>query len=507
MTRILSLLLAVPLVALVPLQSASAQLGEQFLLIGTLEKFTLNVADPGAPLLKGATMRVSGHDVVIPRNLLIRFPTRFISPQQVFDEAPAGSTRSGLALDDNGPVPFEVEITGNIVGTRYIAGLVAISQVSLATGGGYITSIDGVGRMRIGAVPGAPTPADATVQLNDPKGRFGPITTGLDTRFQVDSDNPSVTAETGYPMCVSVGGSPAYCAAVNRSVPGRLLVMGPTGLTPSPAGGLPVPPCPACDPTKMAPLRVGDAIVYTGILHKVSPSQRIITAFSIIANVGIYTRPGTNPAYVRIEGSLEGTAGSPTPRIPPVASSPFLPDEVQDRFKVEGFTTDPSRALDIYAIDVNGTTGKETVRRLFTLEPKEPPRGRFFKVVGKNSGILFGRPSTLRGNTRELMIRLGPIIPDGTDVATLPDPALMIRGAGDEGVFPGRYIAPVDEYIFAENKLPGDRLVPNDFECLAFLVNGSGPLDGTGPVVGQLTPWPNTIAAPVLDCGTRAALP
>ena len=42
MTRILSLLLAASVVMLVPVQPANAQLGEQFLLIGTLERFTLD---------------------------------------------------------------------------------------------------------------------------------------------------------------------------------------------------------------------------------------------------------------------------------------------------------------------------------------------------------------------------------------------------------------------------------------------------------------------------------
>ena len=529
MTRILSLLLAASVVMLVPVQPANAQLGEQFLLIGTLERFTL---DAGAPTdrLKGATMRVSGHNVVIPRNLLIRFPTRFMSPQDAFDsvplspQVPAGQplpTGSRLALDDHAVVPVEVEITGNIVGTRYIAGLVGITQLSLATGGGYITAIDATnGRMRVGAVAGAPPQlSDATIQLNDPNGRFGPKTDVLnfDARFRVDADNPSVTADTGYPMCVQATGSPPYCAANNRPPGARLFVMGSTQLSPSPAGGLPVPPCPGCNQSMMAPLRVGDAIVYSGILHQLTPTQRIVTVYSIVANVGIYTAPGIDPAYVRIEGSLEGTAGSPTPRVPPVAAvAPFpqsvsLPDEAQDRFKVEGFTTDPTRSLAVYALDVNGTTGAQLVRRLFVLDPKSPPAGRFFKVQGKNSGILFGRDTLLRGNTREIMIRLGPIVPDNTPMSSLTDAAIMMRPLdvpGDTGVFPGRYVAPVDEYIFMENKLPGDRLVPNNFECLSFLVNGSGPLDGTtGPVVGQLVPWPNTIAAPVLNCGTRAALP
>ncbi len=495
--------------------TAQAQFsGQQFNFVGTLEKFTLNsvVADPGPPLLRGGLMRVSGHDVILPRNLLIGFPTRFLSPAQAFAMAPAGSTGSGLALDDNAPVPFEVSISGNMVGNAYIAGLVSIAQLSLGEGSGYIKAINpATGMLTIGATPTAPvTAADAIVQLNDPVGRFGPKAIGLDERFQLDSDNPSVTAETGYPMCIPAAGSPAYCAAVNRTLPGRLFVMGNIPLSASPAGGLPVPTCPTCDPTKMVPLRVGDAVIYSGILHKLPSGARIIAAYALTANVGIYTQPGLNPAYMRIEGSLAGTAGPFTPRVPPVAGSGTLPDEAQDRFKVEGFTTDPSRSIFVYALDVNPTDGTQRVRRLYGMDPKEPPRGRFFKVVGKNSGVLMARDGTLRGNTREIMVRLsGNIIADGTDLATVADSVVMKRDAADKGVFANRYVAPVEEYIFPENKLPGDALVPNNFECLAFLVNGSGPLGGGGPgdIVGPLTPWPGgAVPGPVLNCGTRPAI-
>lgn len=492
------------IVAATPARAAD----EQFLLIGTLEKFTLNsgAANPAADRTVGGLMRVAGHDVILPRNLQIRFPTQFLTPAETFEGAPAGSTRSGLALDDLPPVPFEVEVIGNIVGGRYIAGMVAIAQVSLATGGGYIKAIAADGRMTIGPLLGPATAADAIVQLNDPKGRFGPKTDtrGFDERFQVDADNPSVTAETGFPMCVQATGSPAYCKSVNRSVPGRLFVMGSVDLPPSPAGGLTVPHCSACQPTSMAPLRVGDAVVYSGILHRVGPGQRMITAYSLTANVGIYTSPGVDPAYLRIEGSLEGTAGPAIPRNPAQPNGPKLPDEVQDRFKVEGFTTDPTRPMIIYAIDVNPTTKVQTLRRLFTLESKEPPRGRFFKVVGKNSGVLTARNHSLRGNTREIMLRLGgSVVPDDAPLSGLPDVAIMKRIPSDTGVIANRYVAPIDEYIFPENKLPGDPLVPNNFECVSFLLSGSGPL-ATGEPLGRLNPWPSSIATPVLDCGTRA---
>jgi hypothetical protein len=37
----------------------------------------------------------------------------------------------------------------------------------------------------------------------DPSGRYGiPQTAGMDDRFQCDSDNPTIRASTGFPMCI-----------------------------------------------------------------------------------------------------------------------------------------------------------------------------------------------------------------------------------------------------------------------------------------------------------------
>ena len=82
MIRTLKLALATTAILALSVPARSQQLGEQFLLIGTLEKFTRDT--PGV-LLGSAVMRVSGHDVVIPRNLLIRFPTRFMTAEQARD--------------------------------------------------------------------------------------------------------------------------------------------------------------------------------------------------------------------------------------------------------------------------------------------------------------------------------------------------------------------------------------------------------------------------------------
>jgi hypothetical protein len=78
--------------------------------------------------------------------------------------------------------------------------------------------------------------------------------------------------------------------------------------------------------------------------------------------------------------------------------------------------------------------------------------------------------------------------------------ACHLEGNGDpashtfaNGLIAGQYSLPNFEFIFAENLVFGEALVPNNFQDLAFLYCGSGPLDGPGtnsPLVGQLSPAP-----------------
>lgn len=55
------------------------------------------------------------------------------------------------------------------------------------------------------------------------------------------------------------------------------------------------------------------------------------------AEVGIYTSPGAEPVYVFIEEALMGTVGQPFVGVPQEAS----------RVRIVGFTTDPSRAVEV----------------------------------------------------------------------------------------------------------------------------------------------------------------
>jgi hypothetical protein len=59
------------------------------------------------------------------------------------------------------------------------------------------------------------------------------------------------------------------------------------------------------------------------------------------------------------------------------------------------------------------------------------------------------------------------------------------RAPAANGLYAGQYLAPVNEFIFPENRLPGDIPVPFNFWDLGFLATGEGA--GTGPLVP--TPW------------------
>ena len=148
--------------------------------------------------------------------------------------------------------------------------------------------------------------------VNDPDGRYG-LANGVgskaspDKRFGVDSDNPTIHAASGYPMCVPRVAPPAIdaeCPMVNRPTvsPGVFatsFVMDSNFLIPPPpfVGGA-VAPCGAgCDVTKQAPLVVGDYIAFSGILARENIGL-YVAAYSIEANVGIYTPAGGPVFYI-----------------------------------------------------------------------------------------------------------------------------------------------------------------------------------------------------------------
>lgn len=104
---------------------------------------------------------------------------------------------------------------GNILTTgttsTAIAGQVTISGLFTEISTGFIQSIN-YANGEITIVNGP------IVRINDPVGRFGLKSTLGKDFFAVDSDNPSVTAFSGFPVCVPRGsatGDP-LCPQSNR---------------------------------------------------------------------------------------------------------------------------------------------------------------------------------------------------------------------------------------------------------------------------------------------------
>ena len=546
------------------------------------------------PRLYGGKVTVNGVEIIIPCNTILQMPATSLTWAELFDESltPAGTEpgTSGLALDDKVMAPgsqvpsqpeslplpaYEIHIQGNIVkdstgGSKHIAGLVFISQQGLNVGQGYIKSIDyATGELCVSsglpanglegqsaASPPCLTP-DARVRINDPVGRFGLRHGGpgcksagncdveeshFDPRFTADTDNPTIHASTGFPMCIPrtypfgpEGDTDALCPQQNRPKQGNgakctnlpaangitfpafpaqtdgychSFVMdalltnpapppGPCGTIPDPNGGTITIPC-TTRPDRQAPFEVGDYIDYSGtLLIDNKGGDYYISAHTINAHTGIYTYPGTKPAYVMIEGLLAGTNALPLQNIP---------QEVTSRVHVEGFTTDPSSMVDIFAMDVDKRNGLVTERLLGSVNPSGPPvigRARFLPAAGS-----FSPP------TRNLRIVSRTLCKSKTQACYIPQAYLDPKnpaGKYANGLVAGQYNAPNFEYIFTENLFLGDPVLPNNFQDLAFLACGSGPLTtatagDNPPIVDTLdpSPWAAPMPAPSQCAGKLA---
>jgi hypothetical protein len=252
------------------------------------------------------------------------------------------------------------------------------------------------------------------------------------------------------------------------------------------------PAQPPTDPRVFAPLKVGDFITYVGELFLDSNSKPYILAHTISANLGIFTTPGTDPAYVAIDVLLQGTGG---------VGNPIAPQEAGVRTRVEGFSTDPSRNIDVYAIDID-CNGVQTPRipfwaSGFPVDPGPPAgavKGRWrFRPAGGN----FLPPSMI----------IGAGISGGLKAIAHPTLNILTE----------QYQAPDFNFIFAENLALGGTPVTYNFNEIPFLVNGIGPwppadniLQGalsnpngfTNQNIGQLNPFPDATIPPTVCLNT-----
>lgn len=531
----------VPRAAVPPITLASST---QFDITGFIQTATVdNLADPHS----GGVITVNGHRVVIPKETVVILPASALTWQELFTQAPApwaGSGQTGMALADT-PKPlttYEAHIVGNRVinaaGDRYIAGLVNISQQDLNQGNGYVNFIDyGTGTMEVGGRLGV-ADTGTKVRINDPEnptsgsgGRYGRAESP-DTRFQVDQDNPTIAAETGYPMCIPrtdpAGATPdGLCPEDNRPVV-NAAATDQSGITPQPnalvAGdyyrvfrmdnpavidqnGQCLRPGHCSDPRKQAPFEIGDWVTFAGTIEVDAAGAQYVSAHTITASLGIYTQPGTNPAYVTIEVGLIGTGGLTV----------FGAGEAAVRTRIEGMSTDETRLVRLYAVDINPQTGATTDREYGTILPDPGPpngavRGRWrFRppctaAVATDKACTPAPAGTFLPPPREIRAVIDGFSQYKPGTWT-PNPASQIPGdtnigahpqAVANGLFWGQYHAPIEEYIFPEN-VPGSAVPENNFNTIPFLAYG-GYASVIGTQVGQLDPWPSNVVPTPLVC-------
>jgi hypothetical protein len=319
--------------------------------------------------------------------------------------------------------------------------------------------------------------AVARVRINDPDGRYGlansanPARSVIDDRFRSDPGNAPVAADTGFPMCIPRFDpnlrDDSQCPSANRPLApntGRF-TCGTVSAEPT------APAHPGCQPDKPAPLQVGDYITFNGMMTEDNPGSGTFfhAAHAVHAMAGIYTSPGANPAYVFIEEALVGTLGE---------LFPGIDQEETSRFRTVGFTTDPSRRVEVFVIDVVGNT--EAERRLTTLTPS---------AVAQIGRVRVTLPSKAN------------FLPITRDVRYRIEGHTSVRVAG--GLDSGQYTAPVGEYIYPENTRFGRPRLPVGvpFENFCFLKNGGGvlatlgrgsPPDTTAIPIGGLLPFPSS---------------
>jgi hypothetical protein len=468
-----------------------------FDIVGAIQTFTvLNAGNP----FSGGNITVNGINVLIPANLVITMPAGYMTVGQLFSASPVAG-QSALALSDL-PAPlaaYEVTIAGNIVNGVYIAGLVGIAQQSLNQGAGVIKSINNVtGELCVGSTPGACLPSDARVLINDPTGRYS-LANGTggkaspDARFSVDADNPTIHAASGYPMCVprvALPGIDARCPDTNRPSQGGIrlttFATSPAGVVsgaPFPAVG--IPGCALCNVNEQAPLVPGDVINYAGVLSQ-DAAGVYVAAYSIEANVGIFTPPG-GTYYMFLDAPLLGTG----PAICPTNA------ECQAKLRTSIRLTDVSGILRpaMYAVDET-SAGARTVRALPGIVVNNAQVGRWVFNTDKDTNTFGGR--TGPGATREI-VALADKTPNGTPLVYGPaDPATAAAGTAN-GLRSKQYVSPVGEFIFPEHTLPGATMTPYNFRCLQFLASGWGQ-GGALPGIGQLVPFPEAVAPVGTTC-------
>ena len=523
-TGLLFSLLAMASVAVAQLPVPASS---QFDITGFIQTATLGGPGTGAGTgaHQGGVITVNGHVVTVPSETIVILPANALTWQELFAQAPAPYTgvATGMALADV-PAPlttYEARIVGNrVIGGPggadvYIAGLIWISQQALNNGQGFINCINYAnGEIRVGG-PIGNCAAGTRIRLNDPAvgltgtGRYGRAVTP-DKRFMVDQDNPTIRSVSGFPMCIprvladpQIPGNPddPLCPLTQRpvSVAGAPPVFSTLFTMNNPVTLPGVPP----DATIQAPFEVGDFVTFAGTLvQDATPAtptagpwpgiaNTYISAHTITNNVGIYTWAGTSPAYVAIDVSFIGTGGLTV----------IGANEAAIMTRFEGFSTDTTRVVHLYGIDLNPLTGATSDRDWGTIGVDPGPAkgaatGRW--RYRPPCGLTVPDPTNFKDCT-------GPptnsYLPPTREVRAVVEGAWTPGGPQTtyaNGIIAGQYHAPMADYRFPEN-LPGKPVVENNFNSIPFLAAG-GYTSSAGTLVKVLDPWPSSTPPPPPPC-------
>jgi len=497
-------------------------------------------ANPPLPAqckITGGWVEVNNGMIRIPQSTVVIFPNTLLTWEEAFELNPNTHQtdpvfQTGLAMSDTVRFPgtYQISVQGNIVNGQYIAGLVYLFQDPGNFTQGYIERFDYANgvmwvngmRVQINDPPitfTVPNP-DGTPRLDGggnpvvlTKGRYS-AGKSADPRFAVDQNNPTVTSETGYPMCLPsvspyVDGSDGsegpslsllnpenlqdpQCPEKNRPrdpTTGTLLVpiFTMNQVDDPPTVENPIPQ----DPLLEMPFEVGDFVNIIGTLE-MDDQGPFITATDVQAlTVGAYTWPGTDPAYVIEEVVIQGTGG---------VDQALFPQEAGVRTRVEGFTTDIARQIDVGAIDQD-CNGNLTFR--------EPAWAANFPVEPGPPGV------GVKGRWRMRFPQGGNFLPAVQNVGARVSGSSP--GKNKNGLTYSEYQLPSSEFIFPENQVPGSRQPKSNFADILFLDNGMGQLPMVSDVfdssqvqlgqqpspfypnqlMGQLNPFPDNTLPPL----------
>ena len=501
-------------------------------------------ANPPLPAqckITGGWIELNGNLIRVPQSTVVIFPNTLLTWEEAFELNPNTHQadaifQSGLAMADTVRFPgtYQGHVQGNIVNGQYIAGLVFIFQDPGNFTQGYIERFDyanGImwvngNRVQINDPAftfDVPNPDGTSTGVTLTKGRYS-AGQSPDPRFAVDQGNPTVSAETGYPMCIPRT-SPYIDGSDGSRGPALALLLPEAGQDPQcpeknrprdpttgtiliPIFTMNIPGAPATldnpipqNPYAEMPFEVGDFVNIIGTLE-VDALGPYITATDIeTTTVGAYTWPNTDPAYIHIDVVIQGTGGVP---------NAAFPQEAGVRTRVEGFSTDPQRTVDVSAIDQD-CNGNLTFR--------EPAWAANFPVEPGPPGI------GVKGRWRMRFPQGGNFLPAVQNVGARISGAQ--QGKNLSGLTYSEYQLPSSEFIFPENLVPGSRQPKSNFADILWLDNGMGQLpmvsgvfDSTqiqlgqqlvpffaNQLMAQLNPFPDNTLPP-LTCiaGTFASV-